>query len=248
MNSTLDSTADGTISCRLIPALDLLEGRAVRLLRGDYQRQTDYGDPGHWLARWWEQGAREIHIVDLAGARDGRCSVLELLSQWASQGWTIQLGGGLRDLAGIQAAMDAGVTRAVLGTAAVDDTDFLAACIQKFGSAHIVGGLDLRDGIPQSSGWLKESRWSLQDLLDHWKNAGLQWVLSTSVLKDGTLEGPDLEQYRILREALPACSIIASGGLRHRADLMALGALQIEAAVAGRALLDGLFKTDGLWR
>ena len=109
-------------------------------------------------------------------------------------------------------------------------------------------GLDLRDGIPQSSGWLKESRWSLQDLLDHWKSAGLQWVLSTSVLKDGTLEGPDLEQYRILREALPACSIIASGGVRHRADLMALGALQIEAAVAGRALLDGLFKTDGLWR
>ncbi len=248
MTNSVSTAESGTLRCRLIPALDLLDGRAVRLLRGDFSRVTDYGDPAHWVARWWDAGARELHVVDLAGARDGQCSILPLLSQWASRGWVLQLGGGLRSREAVSDALDAGVSRAVLGTAAVREPDFLADCLVQFGASSIVGGLDLREGKPQVAGWSGDALLDTVDLLELWRNAGLQWVLSTAISRDGTLEGPDLEQYRRLRLALPGVSLIASGGVRHQADLDVLGAIGVNAAVAGRALLDGLFNLDQLWR
>jgi phosphoribosylformimino-5-aminoimidazole carboxamide ribotide isomerase len=235
-------------SCQLIPALDLLDGRAVRLMQGDFNRVTDYGDPAHWTRRWWEDGARTLHVVDLAGARDGHLSVLPLLRTWAGQGWELQLGGGIRTFDAVQQVLDAGIARVVLGTTAVSDPDFFARCLDRFGPERLVAGLDLRDGVPQVAGWLEAGSPSLEALLEAWQSAGVRWILSTAVLRDGTLLGPDLAQYAVLKSLLPDIAWIASGGVRHQADLRQLAEMGIPYAVAGRSLLEGWINTQEAWR
>ncbi|MBI1192067.1 MAG: 1-(5-phosphoribosyl)-5-((5-phosphoribosylamino)methylideneamino)imidazole-4-carboxamide isomerase [Bacteroidetes bacterium] len=234
--------------CQLIPALDLLDHRAVRLMQGDFRRVTDYGDPSHWTQRWWDAGARRLHVVDLAGARDGTLSVLPLLRSWAERGWDIQLGGGIRSVETVEQVLSAGVNRVVLGTAAVTEPDFLARCLDRFGPDSIVAGLDLREGVPQVSGWLLNSEQRLDALLEGWKAAGVRWILSTAVLRDGTLQGPDLAQYQQLSALLPGVQWIASGGVRHKADLVQLAAQGIPFAVAGRSILEGWINPEEAWR
>jgi phosphoribosylformimino-5-aminoimidazole carboxamide ribotide isomerase len=240
--------SSSVVSCRLIPALDLLGGRAVRLLKGDYRRVTDYGDPRHWTSRWWSQGARELHLVDLEGARSGRSGVLDLVAEWAAQGWQVQVGGGLRDTQAVRQALEAGADRVVLGTAAIREPDFLPACIAAFGAERIVPGLDLEGEVIKVSGWREGAGERLDQVLDRWASLGLRRALSTAVLRDGTLEGPDLDQYRRLQQALPDLDWIASGGLRYRSDLDALACIGIGSAVSGKALLEGWIATDTLWR
>jgi len=234
--------------CQLIPALDLLEGRAVRLMQGDFKRVTDYGDPSHWTERWWDAGARRLHVVDLAGARDGKLTVLPQLRSWAEKGWDIHLGGGIRSVEAVEQVLSAGIHRVVLGTAAVNEPEFFALCLDRFGPEHLVAGLDLRDGIPQVSGWLQDSEQRLDTLLEGWKAAGVRWILSTAVLRDGTLQGPDLGQYTHLKAMLPDVQWIASGGVRHKADLVQLASLGIPFAVAGRSLLEGWLNAEEAWR
>jgi len=247
ISNVMDKNLSASV-CQLIPALDLLDGRAVRLMQGDFKRITDYGDPSHWTERWWDAGARRLHVVDLAGARDGKLTVLPLLQSWAGKGWDIQLGGGIRSLETVEQVLEAGITRVVLGTAALNNPEFFAQCLDRFGPEHIVAGLDLRNGVPQVSGWLADNAQPLETLLEGWKAAGIRWILSTAVLRDGTLQGPDLEQYAQLKSMLPDAQWIASGGVRHKADLVQLANLRIPYAVAGRSLLDGWINPEEAWR
>ncbi len=234
-------------SARLIPALDVLDGRAVRLWRGRYDRVTDHGDPEVLIDAWYRAGARELHLVDLQGARDGRFGLTRLVVRAAAMGWRVQVGGGLRGPEAMAEALDAGASRVVLGTAAWRDPSLLERAVARFGAGAVVPALDLLGWTPQLEGWRTPAGGpsaegpdpALAERLDAWAALGLQRVLCTAIERDGTMAGPDLERYARLRARWPDWEWVASGGIRDRADLRALGRIGIAAAVAGRAVLEG---------
>lgn len=229
----------------LYPAIDVREGRVVRLRQGDYARETRYPDAPRELAtRYAAQGAQWLHLVDLDGAREGRYTLLPMLPPLATAGLRVQTGGGLRDADDVQRLLDAGAARVVVGSAAIRDPDLVASWIARFGAEALVVALDARrddDGrwrLPVA-GWTATTDASLLDLARHFEAAGLRHLLSTDISRDGMLSGPGLDLYRDLREACPGLALQASGGIRDAADLAAVEATGCAGAVLGRSLLEG---------
>lgn len=228
-----------------IPAIDILEGRAVRLTRGDYREATVYSDdPIELASRWCEQGARLLHVVDLDGARDGAPRNADLIQAIAKASPApIEVGGGVRDLGAVGLLLDSGVERVVIGTAAVTDPDFLEEAIESFGPERFVVALDSRRGKISLSGWLEESETSAHELAGQLTARGVARFLVTAIEVDGTMEGPDLgllDQVSARTEA----PLIASGGigsLDDLADIREIGSETIEGVIVGKALYEGRF-------
>lgn len=228
-----------------IPAIDILEGRAVRLTRGDYREATVYSDdPIELASRWCEQGARLLHVVDLDGARDGAPRNADLIQAIAKASPApIEVGGGVRDLGAVGLLLDSGVERVVIGTAAVTDPDFLEEAIESFGPERFVVALDSRRGKISLSGWLEESETSAPELAGQLTARGVARFLVTAIEVDGTMEGPDLgllDQVSARTEA----PLIASGGigsLDDLADIREIGSETIEGVIVGKALYEGRF-------
>jgi phosphoribosylformimino-5-aminoimidazole carboxamide ribotide isomerase len=222
----------------IYPAIDLLAGRAVRLRQGDPARAAQVGaDPVAVARRWEAQGAMWLHVVDLDGAMEGRPMHLELVTRICrAVHIPVQMGGGLRVMDDLQASFDAGVARAVLGTAALAG-DVLPAAIDAFGS-RIAVALDARDGMIAVEGWRRTSAVPVLDAARRFAAAGVTLFVHTDVARDGMLTGPNLESLRRLVQAVPA-RVIASGGITSIDDVRGAREAGAAGAIVGRALYEG---------
>lgn len=231
----------------LYPAIDIRGGRAVRLLRGDYERETAYdADPVDAARRWVASGADWLHVVDLDGARSGAGENLGQVRRIvAATGARVQLGGGLRDDEGLERALAAGAERVVVGTAAVRDPDFLRRALAAHGE-RVVVGIDARGGLAATDGWVKTSDEPAGGLMAALAAAGVARFVFTPIEVDGTMAGPALDELRAIAHGLDA-ELIYSGGVGSLADLWALAATGLEAlggVIVGRALYEGRFTVE----
>ncbi|HVC06768.1 MAG TPA: 1-(5-phosphoribosyl)-5-[(5-phosphoribosylamino)methylideneamino]imidazole-4-carboxamide isomerase [Solirubrobacterales bacterium] len=228
----------------LYPAIDIRGAGAVRLLRGDYARETAYdADPVEAAARWEGQGAEFLHVVDLDGARAGRPQNLDVVRRIASAvGCPIQVGGGLRDADSVAAAIDAGAERVVIGTAALRDRAFLAEMLQRYGD-RVVVSVDARDGQVALEGWTVAGQEGVVEAVAALGEMGVVRVLCTAIEVDGTMEGPAIDQLGEIAAATGG-AIIASGGvgeLSHLETLAAGAPANVEGVIVGRALYEQKF-------
>lgn len=223
----------------LIPAIDLLAGQAVRLLKGDYDAVTDYGDPVA-IARAWAGQARRLHVVDLEGARAGRPVQLPLVTELSRAfGPGVQVGGGLRGEESMAQLVAAGVERLVLGTAAVRDPELVARVARRW-PGRVVIAVDARDGKVATDGWLQQSDVTASSLVRSFAHLPLAAVLYTDIDRDGTEVGPNVPATLRLAEA--GVPVIASGGVGTLDHLRALAASgNVAGAIVGRALHEGRF-------
>lgn len=229
----------------LLPAVDVADGKAVRLTQGEAGSETDYGSPVEAALTWIEAGAEWIHLVDLDaafGRGDNRAVIAEVVA--SAKSVKIELSGGIRDDASLDAALEAGATRVNLGTAALEDPNWTARVIEKYGDAIAVG-LDVRGTTLAARGWTQEGG-DLFDVLARLEDAGCARYVVTDVTKDGTLKGPNLE---LLRQVMQKTSkpVVASGGissLQDIRDLRALVAEGLEGAILGKSLYAGKFTLE----
>jgi phosphoribosylformimino-5-aminoimidazole carboxamide ribotide isomerase len=222
----------------IIPAIDLLGGRAVRLEQGDFNRVTDFGPDPVALARGFaEAGATWLHVVDLDGARLGHWCHLDVIAEIAAAaGVPVQAGGGARDLAQIEAALERGVTRVIVGTAATESLARTASWAARFGP-RLVFSLDTRDRRVLTQGWRNESAEDPVALAEKLRDLGARRFIHTDTVRDGTLRGPDLTGLTAL---LPlGVPVLVAGGVATYADLEAIKDAGAEGAIVGRALLQG---------
>lgn len=238
---------------RLIPAIDLKSGRCVRLYQGDFDAETRYPvEPLDLARRYRDLGADWLHIVDLDGAKDGVGGNFSIIEDLAGlPGLKLQVGGGLRDAASIQRMINAGVSRVVIGSAAVTQAQETAGWFDTFGSQRITLAFDIRFNelaIPclATHGWRTQSHLSLWQAVDRYAPNGLTHVLCTDVNRDGALNGPNLELYQEALGKYPAIEWQASGGIRDAADLQALAGIGVGAAISGKALLEGRIPIEEL--
>jgi len=229
----------------LIPAIDLRNGRCVRLFKGDFNAETRYEfAPHELLQRYRTLGATWLHVVDLDGARDGALANRSILVSLASQkAVRIQVGGGVRSAAVIDDLLHNGVARVVIGSLAVEQPEEVVGWLNRFGPARLCLAFDIRKdeaGMPRvrTRGWTQGGELSLWAALAPYLAHGLQHVLCTDIDRDGALSGPSLDLYREARERHPQIDWQASGGVRDAADLAALAQLGMAAAVSGKALLE----------
>lgn len=229
----------------IIPAIDLKDGRCVRLKQGDMDTATVFSDdPGAMAAQWVAQGARRMHVVDLNGAAAGRPknekSIREILQAVGTE-VPLQLGGGIRDLDAIETYLDAGVTYIVIGTAAVKNPGFLSDACYAF-PGHIIAGLDARDGKVAVEGWSKLTGHDVIDLAKKFEDYGVESLIYTDIGRDGMMGGVNIEATLKLAQAIKI-PVIASGGLHNLGDVVTvcekLGPEGVVGAIAGRALYEG---------
>lgn len=229
----------------LFPAVDIRDGRAVRLTQGDYDREQVYfDDPLAAAEDWASQGATHLHVVDLDGALHGERRNLDHLGRIsASTGLPVQYGGGLRDLDALAAAIDAGAWRVVIGTAAFRDRPFLEAAVAEFGDRVVVSA-DARDGRIAAQGWTEATDLAATDAVADLAGAGVVTFVYTDIARDGMLTGPDTDGLKAIAAAAGSSNVIASGGigsLDHLAGLRELELDNLEGAIAGKALYEKRF-------
>ena len=227
----------------LLPAIDLREGKCVRLLQGDYNRQIDYGDNPLSQARAFEQaGAKWVHVVDLDGAKSGAMQNRQVIEQIAAKTTLqVEVGGGIRDESRTAELLDAGVNRVVIGTRALEDPDWFRQLVhqQRF-RGRIVLGLDAREGRLLSRGWVRQEQWTVTEMMERVRDWPLAAIVYTDVDRDGMLKGPNIEAIRHVT-AMSRGNIIASGGISKLTDIENLARLDLEGLIIGRALYEGRF-------
>lgn len=235
----------------IIPAIDLIDGCVVRLHQGDYGARRDYGeDPLARLQRYQASGAQLLHIVDLTGAKDPKARQIPLLRELlGSLSIPVQTGGGIRSADDVRSLLDAGAARVVVGSAAVKRTDEVAGWMKIFGADKLVLALDVR--INQTgnaevavSGWQENSGVLMDDLIRAFEPAGLRYVLTTDISKDGTLAGPNTALYAKLAQTFPTIDFQASGGIGSLDDIRAVSHTGAAGVIVGRALLEGKFTLE----
>lgn len=223
----------------LYPAIDLYEGKAVRLLRGDYAQMSVYSDdPAAVAARFQSQGATHIHLVDLEGAKLGAPANQDVIRRIAeSTDLFVEVGGGIRSMQTVRAYLQAGVDRVILGTAAVTDEAFLREALDAYGG-RIAVGVDLKDGFVAIRGWTETSRLTADDFFRRMEELGVATVICTDISRDGAMQGTNRALYRHLRSRY-APALIASGGVSTLEDVQALAKLELSGAIIGKAYYIG---------
>ena len=231
---------------QLIPAIDLRGGRVVRLEQGDYARETHYDtDPIGLAASYQEAGAEQIHIVDLDSARDGGEANLGIIRRMCAElRIGVQTGGGVRSLADLEARLEAGAQRVVLGSLCVRAPDQVGQWLETLGPDTIVAGLDVASDaaggwMPKAAGWTESGSLELFALLERLHQAGLKHLLCTDIERDGMFSGPSVELYQALVGRFPAVRTQASGGIGSEDDLQTAAETGVDACIVGRALLEG---------
>ena len=228
----------------LLPAIDILEGKAVRLARGDFDQRTVYdADPLDAAQRWVDAGARALHLVDLDGARSGRPVNVEHVRRIvAGVGVPVQVGGGLRTIESVRGVFEAGAARAVLGTAAFSDVDFLDVALAEY-RERIVVSIDARSGKLAAAGWTEQTEIPVPSVIDSLGRRGVARFVYSSIDRDGTLEGPDLDEVQHVA-SLVRGSFVYSGGVSTLEDLRELAALRqvnLTGVIVGKALYEQRF-------
>ena len=230
----------------LIPSIDVRGGHCVRLFKGDFAAETIYASSPIEVAQdYASRGARWLHLVDLDGARDGELTNRSALTQMTGvTGLSVQVGGGVRQRATVDELLSLGVARVVVGSAAVEQPDEVAAWLRDYGPERVCLAFDVRldqSGVPQlqTRGWREATTISLFEAVERFAAHGLRHVLCTDIDRDGALAGPNVELYRQCAKRFPMIAWQASGGVRDNADLHALNDVGAAAAISGKALLDG---------
>jgi phosphoribosylformimino-5-aminoimidazole carboxamide ribotide isomerase len=228
----------------LLPAIDILEGKAVRLARGEFGARTVYDeDPLEAAKRWVAAGARTLHVVDLDGARTGAPANLEHVARIvAAVEVPVQVGGGLRSTEALQATVAAGAARVVLGTAAYTDVDFLDAALERYGD-RVVVSVDVRGGYLAASGWTEQTQIPADAVIERLGARGVRRFVYSSIERDGMLEGPDLEAVRKIAGVVRG-TFVYSGGVSSLEDLKALAQLRqvnLAGVIVGKALYEQRF-------
>ncbi len=223
----------------IFPAIDLYEGKAVRLLRGEYDKMTVYSENPIEIAREFQNlGATHIHMVDLEGAKSGETPNIGIVSQVASEtDLFVEVGGGIRSMDVVDRYISAGVGRVILGTAAVENPEFLKEAVSKYGE-KIAVGVDVKDGFVAIKGWTEKSAFTCMEFCQDMKNIGVKTIICTDISKDGAMMGTNLELYKELSQKLDI-QIIASGGVSTIDDVKALSGMDIYGAIIGKAYYIG---------
>ena len=223
----------------LLPAIDLLDGQCVRLRRGDFDTAHRVAADPLETARSFEQaGAAWIHMVDLDGARTGSAQNQEIILRIAREtSLLVEAGGGSRDMDTVAYYLQNGVSRVVLGSAALENPQLVKKAVEQYGG-RVAVGIDAKNGMVSARGWLSDSQTDYLSLAEKMDLAGSGWIVFTDISKDGMMEGPNLSQLSQLRKRV-SCRLTASGGIRSLEDLKVLDAANIEAAILGKALYTG---------
>lgn len=223
----------------IYPAIDLYGGKAVRLFKGDYAQMTVYSDDPVSVAKdFAAAGASHIHLVDLEGAKIGRPANLAVIAKIVeTTGLFAEVGGGIRDMETVDSYLGIGVSRVILGTAAVKDPDFLHAALQKYGE-KIAVGVDLKDGFVAIKGWMETSDLKAEEFFEKMQKSGVKTIICTDISRDGAMKGTNRALYRALSEKFDI-DLIASGGVSSMEDVMALADMKLHGAIIGKAYYIG---------
>ena len=223
----------------IYPAIDLVDGKAVRLFKGDYAQMTVYSDDPVAVAKDFQSaGATHIHLVDLEGAKSGVPENLSTIQKILSEtNLFVEVGGGIRNMATVDIYLNAGVNRVILGTAAVTDPEFLEAALEKYGE-KIAVGVDLKDGFVAIRGWTETSALTAEEFFGKMQRLGVKTVICTDISRDGAMKGTNRELYKALSEKY-SIDLIASGGVSSLEDVAALAAMGLHGAIIGKAYYIG---------
>lgn len=219
----------------ILPAIDLKGGQCVRLFKGDFATAHKVAeDPGQTAEMFRECGASYIHVVDLDGSLQGKCVNEAAIRAILQAGVPVELGGGVRNMQTIEYLLNLGISRVILGSAALKDPDFTQEAVQRWGAAIAVG-IDAKEGYVAAEGWLETSNVSYLDLARRMEQMGVNNLIFTDIGRDGTLSGPNLQQLGALSQAV-SCNITASGGVKDIEDIRALKEMGLYGAIAGKAI------------
>ncbi|MCF7792188.1 MAG: 1-(5-phosphoribosyl)-5-[(5-phosphoribosylamino)methylideneamino]imidazole-4-carboxamide isomerase [Victivallales bacterium] len=237
----------------IIPAIDILKGKCVRLYQGDYSKETVYSnDPVEVAEKWETEGAEIIHLVDLDGAKIGNPANLDIIRKICTNiDIPCEFGGGIRNIEDADAVINTGVTRIILGTAAVENKTLVSDLLKKYNSEKIIIGIDAKDGFVAVKGWLEKSKIKAVELAEYFALKGITRFIYTDISRDGALTGPNYDSIKQFCKAVPECSIIASGGVgskQHIKELLYLkkGCSNLEGIIIGKALYNKNVSLDSL--
>lgn len=232
----------------IVPAIDIIDGKCVRLSKGDYNAQKTYSDsPLDVALRFQDAGIKRLHLVDLDGARSKHIvnyPVLEAITSHTDL--TVDFGGGIKSTSDLETALGCGAAMVTVGSTAVTDPDLMQKWIEDFGQEHIILGADARDGKISVNGWKEDSVLTLSDFIRDYMKKGITQVLCTDINRDGMLQGPAVQLYRSLLKEFPGIKLIASGGVSSVQDLMDLKEAGLPAAIVGKAYYEGHITLDQL--
>lgn len=222
---------------RIYPAIDIIDGECVRLVRGDYSQKTKFAeDPCEVAVRWQNEGGEFVHIVDLDGAKSGNMPNLELISKIANKlDIPIEVGGGIRNIGAANRYLENGVQRVIIGTSALSNPEFVKEAVSKYGD-RIAVGIDAKDGMVAVNGWEEVSAVSALTLAKQMEKIGVSYIIYTDIATDGMLNGPNVEAMAEMVLNVPSVKIIASGGVTSIDDVIALKKTGVEGAIIGKAL------------
>lgn len=224
---------------QIIPAIDIIEGKCVRLTQGDYQRKQEYGDPLDMAMKFEDHGIGRLHLVDLDGAREKRVVNHRILEQIASRtGLIIDAGGGLRSDEDVRIVFESGATMVTGGSIAVKDKQVFLGWLDKYGPERIILGADFREGKIAVSGWYEETFLDLREFIKGFRESGIEKAICTDISRDGMLEGPSLEIYRQIRKEQETLFLIASGGISRMEDIEDLNDADIGGVIVGKAIYE----------
>lgn len=234
----------------IIPAIDIIDGKCVRLSQGDFSRSKIYSDDPLEIAKRFEgAGLNRLHIVDLDGAKNGKITNLAVLEKIASgSSLKIDFGGGIKELDDLKAVFDAGAAIASIGSVAVKSPDKFFAWLEKYGSEKILLGADVRDGNLFVDGWQTVTEMEIVPFLLEYFAKRVRQVFVTDIARDGELKGPSIELYRQIRDALPDMKLIASGGVSNFDDLVELERIGCHGVIIGKAIYEGQITLEELGR
>lgn len=228
----------------IIPAIDLIDGKAVRLQKGDYEKVTVYSESPEKVAKYfYDCGAKYLHVVDLDGAKSGNADNFETIKKIIdASGLSVEVGGGIRSMDVVKKYADIGVDRIILGTAALNDREFLKNAVDAYGD-RITVGVDIKDGMVAIKGWTEVSSVSCEDFCRDLASLGVSTIICTDISKDGMMSGTNLELYKSLNREFPI-NIVASGGVSTIEDITALRDMDMFGAILGKALYTGAIKLE----
>ena len=233
----------------ILPAIDIIGGRCVRLSQGDYNQQTQYeATPVDMVKQYVAHGFKRIHVVDLDGAKASSPQNLDTLSELAAvPGAEIEWGGGIKSVEALGAVLDAGAKYAVVGSVAAKQPKLFEQWLKMFGPERIVLGADVREGRVAVNGWQEEMDVTIDDLVDRFLKYGLSQVICTDISRDGMLQGPATELYVRLQKKYPKVDFTVSGGISSMADIHALKATHLRRVIVGKAIYEGRITLDELY-
>ena len=224
----------------LIPAIDIIEGKCVRLTKGDYQTKQEYGDPLDMAMMLEDHGFTRLHVVDLDGAKSRHVVNIGILRSITSRtSLTVDFGGGVKTDDDLHRSLDAGAAMVTAGSIAITHPDTYLRWLEECGPERLIRGADVREGRVSINGWKEDSDTLLADYLTRYMEAGTRNVLCTEISKDGTLAGPATDLYRDIMQRYPQCHLIASGGVSSIDDIVELHEAGIPAVVFGKAIYEG---------